>query len=101
MTSANRSVPTRPTEFTCEAASAQSVLLVGDFNQWSIVAHPMKRSDDGTWIATVPLTPGRYEYKFVVDGQWCCEPGERDASCGGPDRVPNSFGTMNRVIEIQ
>lgn len=45
------------------------------------------------------LSPGRHEFKFVVDGEWCCEPGcnGRDQ---GPKCVPNPFGTMNRVIEV-
>lgn len=92
---------TKCVEFTCEAGDAQSVILAGDFNQWSMVANPMKRSNDGKWIATLDLAPGRYEYKFKVDGRWCCEPGEPDACCGGPDRVANPHGTMNRVFEVR
>lgn len=92
---------TKPFEFTCDAPDAQTVVLVGEFNQWSVVADPMKRGRNGKWTATVNLAPGRYEYKFLIDGCWCCEPGEPDAFCGGPDRAPNPLGTMNRVIEVE
>jgi len=27
-------------------------------------------NNDGIWTATIPLTPGRYEYAFIIDGRW-------------------------------
>lgn len=27
----------------------------------------------------VALALGRYEYKFVLDGEWCCEPGTQES----------------------
>jgi hypothetical protein len=48
----------------------------------------------------VALPPGRYEFKFVVDGAWCCEPGCEGPHHGCPKCVPNSSGTMNRLIEV-
>ena len=48
---------------------AGSVTLAGDFNEWSTMANPM--TYDPTcrcWSTTVELGPGRYEYKFFVDG---------------------------------
>ena len=33
------------------------------------------RGNVGHWTVLLKLTPGRYEHKFVVDGEWCCEPG--------------------------
>lgn len=100
MSAKTRSV-SRSVQFECEARTANAVMLVGDFNQWSMVANPMRRGEDGTWIASLDLAPGRYEYKFMIDGCWCCEPGEPDECRGGSDRVPNAHGTMNRVIEVQ
>jgi alpha-amylase/alpha-mannosidase (GH57 family) len=49
-------------------AEASSVSLVGDFNAWSTETHPMKKSGDGTWTATVSLLPGTYQYAFSIDG---------------------------------
>jgi len=45
--------------------------------------------------------PGRYEYKFIVDGTWWCEPGVPDELYAGEDAVLNAFGTKNRVIEVE
>ncbi len=88
-------------EIECEAPEANAVMLVGDFNEWSMGATPMKKTLSGKWIASITVAPGRYEYKFFVDGCWCCEPGEPDECCGGPECVPNLHGTMNRVIEVK
>ena len=47
----------------------KSVSLVGTFNSWKPGATPMKADADGlTWRVSVPLPPGRYDYKFAPDG---------------------------------
>jgi 1,4-alpha-glucan branching enzyme len=84
--------------FICPSNGAQGVFLAGSFNDWDPTRTPMERQDDGSWQTELELVPGRYEYKFVVDGAWCCEPGRADAECA--DCVPNPFGTMNRVIDV-
>jgi 1,4-alpha-glucan branching enzyme len=99
------------TSFVCHAAEAANVFIAGTFNNWDPQSNPMQRTPDGAWRIDLELETGRYEYKFVVDGQWCCEPGREDKT-GCPqcvrdgnemkcaDCVPNGFGTMNRVIEV-
>lgn len=82
------------------ALKAKEVFIAGTFNGWNPRSHPLRRAGDGTWALTLDLPPGRYEYKFVVDGQWCCEPGCEDEYHGCPKCVPNDFGTMNRVLEV-
>lgn len=47
------------------------------------------------------LAPGRYEFKFVVDGEWCCEPSYTALSVECPHYIMNHFGTMNRILEVQ
>jgi 1,4-alpha-glucan branching enzyme len=92
---------TRLMEFTCEAPGAATVFLAGSFNGWDPKAHAMSRTADGFWSTKVPLEAGRYEFKFVVDGRWCCKPGCDDS--GGRDCshcVPNDYGTMNRVLTV-
>jgi len=84
-------------EFSCHAPEAQAVFVAGSFNGWSTDALPLAGQADGRWHALVPLPPGRHEYKFVVDGKWCCEPGCEHEHRGCPKCVPNAFGTMNRV----
>lgn len=86
--------------FSCHAPDAKHVFLAGAFNDWKPNAAPMKKQKDGNWIAELDLPPGRYEFKFVVDDRWCCETGcHVDAEC--LESVPNSFGTMNLVCEVQ
>ena len=78
-------------------ASASTVHLAGEFNGWSTDATPMEDPDgDGVWTVVVELPPGRYEYKFVVDGgaRWV-----EDA--GNPDTVPDPYGGRNSVIVVE
>jgi hypothetical protein len=48
---------------------ADHVILAGSFNNWSTAALEMTRTDSG-WIAPVKLGPGKYWYKFIIDGRW-------------------------------
>ena len=55
--------------FVLPALNATDVSVVGNFNSWE----PTALSDDdndGIWMASIPLPPGRYEYAFVIDGRW-------------------------------
>lgn len=73
--------------------SPKAVFLAGQFNDWSPIATPMRRDGEDRWIADVALSPGRYEYKFVVDGQW-----EQDTS--NPASAPDGFDGLNSVITV-
>ncbi|HTL59882.1 MAG TPA: glycogen-binding domain-containing protein [Candidatus Limnocylindrales bacterium] len=72
---------------------ARQVSLCGEFNAWSPEAGPMTPHDDGHWEAIVALRPGRYQYKFLVDGEWVPDPLVQET-------VPNEFGSFNSVIEV-
>jgi hypothetical protein len=48
---------------------ATDVSVVGSFNDWE----PITLSDadeNGIWRVDIFLTPGRYEYAFIIDGRW-------------------------------
>lgn len=79
--------------FTIMAPAAESVQLVGDFNSWDTASHPLKKSSNGLWKRTINLSPGRYEYRFLVDGQW-----QNDPQCTA--HAPNPFGEDNCVITL-
>lgn len=83
------------------APKAKRVFVAGTFNDWSPSTHPLKRTGDGHWVLMLDLPPGRYEYKFVIDGQWCCEQGCDEAYHDCPGCVANQFGTMNRVLVVE
>jgi len=49
----------------------ENVYLAGEFNSWNPTATPMVGPDEyGEYKVSVKLSPGRYQYKFVVDGNW-------------------------------
>ncbi len=72
---------------------ARSVAVVGSFNGWDPDKGAMRRQRDGTLRRRETLPPGRYEYKFFVDGQWFVDP-EADG------RVGNPYGTENSMVTV-
>ncbi len=79
--------------FSFNAPSANSVQLVGDFTHWQSQPVFLQRQIDGLWKATVPLDPGVYHYRFLVDGEW-----RDDPEC--TLRVPNPYGSENSVLVV-
>jgi len=50
------------------APHAKSVCIVGDFNNWSIHAHPMTKLKNGDYSITLDLEPGReYQFRYLID----------------------------------
>jgi hypothetical protein len=90
-------VPAEPAKvkvtFVLLEPAAKHVSVRGEFNGWSPDATPMKRHDDGHWETSVTLAPGRYEYKFFVDGQWLPDPLARE-------NVWNNHGSLNSVVVV-
>jgi 1,4-alpha-glucan branching enzyme len=83
----------RKQEFRFSAPNAMSVLLVGDFSHWQRRGIPMRKGKDGTWTATVDLSPGKHSYRFIVDGEW-----RDDPEC--ILRVANPFGSQDMVRQV-
>ena len=78
--------------FALSEASADSVVVIGDFNDWNPSANPLRRSD-GRWSVTLKLKPGRYRYSFVVDGSsWRADPRTPAAE--------DDFGTPTSVVTV-
>ncbi len=55
-------------------SNAKTVSLAGAFNGWSDWKNLMHRRN-GTWVTHIDLDPGKYQYKFIVDGVWILDPG--------------------------
>jgi hypothetical protein len=72
---------------------AERVSVSGDFNGWSPETSPMQRHAGGHWETTLDLEPGRYQYKFIVDGQWIPDPLAHE-------NLWNPHGTLNSVLEV-
>ncbi len=85
---------TKKVQFEFLAPEALKVHLAADFNNWDTSTNPMKKDKKGVWKTVLSLKPGRYEYRFLVDGNW-----QNDPSCC--DCVPNEFGSENcvRIVE--
>jgi 1,4-alpha-glucan branching enzyme len=75
---------------------AEDAHVVGEFNDWSTSATPMKRSKNGAFSATVGLEKGRsYQFRYLLGRtHWENEP---DAD----DFLPTPFvGSLNSVINL-
>ncbi|KAF5197723.1 Ptst-like protein [Thalictrum thalictroides] len=53
--------------------SASEVLLVGSFDGWTS-QRKMQQTSPGIFSLYLRLYPGRYEFKFIVDGEWTIDP---------------------------
>lgn len=42
--------------------------MAGEFNNWQ--PGDLSKQSDGSWVVKLSLVPGKYMYKFVVDGEW-------------------------------
>lgn len=81
--------------FSLDRLGAQEVCLSGDFNQWSPTALRMIRQGvSDRWSKRLTLPPGRYQYKFVVDGEWVHDPEATENVC-------NHHGSLNSVMEVR
>jgi cellulose biosynthesis protein BcsQ len=59
--------------FTVDAPEASEVQIAGDFNDWTPEGNEMELVG-AIWMKTLRLAPGRYRYRYVVDGHWRCDP---------------------------
>ncbi|MCZ7609866.1 MAG: alpha-amylase family glycosyl hydrolase [Ignavibacterium sp.] len=73
----------------------KQINLFGQFNSWDRKSLPMKDTNgDGTFEVEIPLDPGRYEYKFFIDGREVVDP-------ANPVKVSNGMGDFNSVRIIE
>jgi len=80
-------------QFHLYAPDAHQVSVAGDFNRWNTSAHVLSQKENGVWLIDVELPPGRYVYKFFVDGKWMVDPGSRSYTV-------NADGTVNCIMEV-
>ena len=74
---------------------ADSAVLAGEFNDWSLEATPMKKLKNGSFSVTVSLKSGySYRFRYVLDGSvWVNDP-EADSY------AQNEYGEDNSVIAV-
>ena len=74
-------------------SEAKQVSVAGDFNDWDPQRTPLKKDEQlQIWQGCVPVAPGRYRYRIVVDGQWVQDPYNTYVET-------NPFGELNNVVE--
>jgi chromosome partitioning protein len=79
--------------FTLEAPDARCVQLAADFNGWIPDGNEMQ-SIGRIWRKVIPLPPGRYQYRYVVDGGWQTDPLNVDVE-------PAPWGGYNSVFVLE
>lgn len=80
--------------FQVTAEPGSEVFVAGSFNNWNPTQYRMHDNPGSGHCKTMlSLPPGRHEYKFVVNGEWCI-----DSDCA--EWVPNDQGSLNSVILV-
>ena len=73
---------------------AKVVTVFGSFNNWNKKSHQLKDiNGNGIYELGVPLEPGSYIYKFIVDGNEILD-------LTNPEKTPTGFDDFNSVLRI-
>ena len=84
----------RTVVFSCHADAGAAIYVAGSFNDWDPHFTPMKYDKEkDTFSCEVKLSPGTYEYKFVINDVWGLD-------CDNDNVSANDFGTLNSVLEV-
>jgi 1,4-alpha-glucan branching enzyme len=73
---------------------ADTVHVVGSFNDWSKTQHPLQLDDSG-WHITIELDAGKnYEYRYLINSD------EWHNDWHADRYVPNEYGGDNSVVDL-
>lgn len=72
---------------------AKEVVISGSFNNWRTGEVFMKNTGRGVWEVELDLPPGKYLYKYIIDGRWA-EDTRNDL------REPDGTGGSNSVVFV-
>jgi chromosome partitioning protein len=77
---------------------ASDVRIAGDFNGWvpdkGVRSLIEAEGETRIWTKILQLSPGRYEYRYVVDGEWREDP-------DNPEVKTTSVGGRNSVLVVR
>ncbi|MDQ1639194.1 MAG: hypothetical protein QOF62_2533 [Pyrinomonadaceae bacterium] len=71
---------------------ANIVALAGSFNNWN-QSQTLCAKEGDRWVCRMKLEPGKYLYKFIVDGDWITDPDNRNTEDDGN-------GNINSVLVV-
>lgn len=81
--------------FSLYAPQAHSINLIGDFNGWGSERQlSLRPQGNGVWTVEVPLSPGRYQYAFLIDGK------DMATDPRAEQYVNDDFGRKNAVLTV-
>ncbi|RCH55093.1 hypothetical protein DJ568_07835 [Mucilaginibacter hurinus] len=72
--------------------NARTVRVTGTFNNWNEDQYIMGRKGD-EWVMSMKLPEGKVLYKYIVDGNWMLDPGNKLWE-------PNEHNTGNSIIWV-
>jgi hypothetical protein len=73
--------------------NARVVAVAGSFNDWSQSQVLCGKAGD-EWVCRIDLAPGKYRYKFIIDGDWILDP-------DNPDTEDDERGFTNSVVVVK
>lgn len=80
--------------FEVVAETGSEVFVAGTFNHWEPGQYRLQDVPDrGFFSTTLRLPRGHYEYKFIINGNWCMDP-----KCSASIR--NAYGSMNSMVQV-
>ena len=76
---------------------AADVRIAGDFNGWvpdkGVQSRVESEGEARVWTKVLHLSPGTYQYRYVVDGEWRADP-------SNPRAVSGPVGGKNSVLVV-
>ncbi len=89
-------VPLEPVQFVLVAPDAESVAVVGDFNDWGLNDSALVATNHhGVWSVTAPVPAGVHRYAFVVNGKhWVADP-------SAPRSAGDDFGMPSSALVVE
>ncbi len=74
---------------------AESVSVLGEFNDWDPEANPLKKRKNGTFSTTLSLAAGQaYRFRYLADGETWFNDDEADGL------ELNRFGALDTVLVV-
>ena len=74
-------------------SDARVVAVAGTFNNWNQSQMLFGKEGDG-WVCRIDLAPGKYTYKFIIDGDWILDP-------DNPTTEDDERGFTNSVLVVK
>ena len=77
------------------AKQAEKIFVVGEFNDWSESATPMKKLKNGKFTATLDLSTGKeYQFRYLLNNK------EWENDWQADKYVPNTFGNCENSVVV-